>query len=94
MPPPYDFPVEAIAFESRGFAEVVLYNAGGMWRLMPKAAIANGLEEMAAQTKKAESPKGLLPPVVLRFSQTVEINKEAAQVLLEELVDDLPNNRN
>lgn len=83
--PPLDLPAEAIAFESRGFAEVVLYNAGGLFRLMPKAAIANGMEEMAAQIKKAENPKELLPPVVLRFDQTVPINKEAAQVLLEEI---------
>ncbi len=84
-------PAETVAFEGTE-AEVVLYDAGGWYRLMPKAVIANALEQML-QIKKAEGTKSLMPPVLLRFDQSVPIDFEVAKVLLEELDHELPDDR-
>jgi len=79
-------------FRSCNYLETWLIDAGGIYRLMPRMVIANAIAEWL-QTKKAETPKAPLPTVCLRFDQTVAINYEAAKVLLEDLADNLPYNR-
>jgi hypothetical protein len=81
-----DFPIDQMKFDDSVQAETYLVDAGGMYRLLPKSVVANAIAELA-QTKKAEGGKGLLPPVTLRFDQTIPISYTVALVLLEEVTE-------
>lgn len=79
-------PKDLVQLEPGIMAEVWLVDVAGFYRLVPKAILANAVEQFEA-IKKAEHTKNLWPPVYLRFDQTISINHEAARVLLEEIAD-------
>jgi hypothetical protein len=79
-------PIDQVMLDDSVQAETYLVDAGGLYRLLPKSVVANAIAELA-QTKKAEGGKGLLPPVTLRFDQTITISPEVARVLLEEVTE-------
>jgi hypothetical protein len=79
-------PADQVMLNDNAQAEVYLVDCGGMYRLLPKSVMENAIAELA-QTKKAEGGKGLLPPVTLRFDQTIPISYTVALVLLEEVTE-------